>query len=155
VARDHSVRIKFNPVKGVLNGKRIVVVDDSIVRGTTFKKLSKLLRSVGAKEIHLRVSSPPIISPCFYGMDFPTREELMASYRSVDEIRQFIEVDSLGYLSLEGLLSSVPDGTNSYCAACFSGKYPTELPKDFSKSCLENATPNSHFIDAFSLRYKK
>ena len=155
VTREHSVRIKFNPVKGVLEGKKIVVVEDSIVRGTTFKKITKLLRSAGAKEIHLRVSSPPIISPCFYGMDFPTRDELMASHRSVEEIRQFIEVDSLGYLSLKGLLKSVPDENRSYCAACFSGYYPTALPVDFTKSCLESATPNSHFIDALSLRYGK
>ena len=114
VTREHSVRIKFNPVRGVLEGKRIVVVEDSIVRGTTFKKITKLLRSVGAKEVHLRVSSPPIISPCFYGMDFPTREELMATHRSIEEIRKFIEIDSLGYLSLDGLLKSVPSEDNSY-----------------------------------------
>lgn len=154
VTRDHSVRIKFNPVKGVLDGKRVVVVDDSIVRGTTFKKLAVLLRDAGVKEIHLRVSSPPIISPCFYGMDFPTREELMASHMSVEEIRDFIGIDSLGYLSLEGLLQSVPNHDRQYCHACFSAKYPTELPGDFQKSCLENATPNAHFIDAMSLRYK-
>ena len=155
VTREHSVRIKFNPVKSMLEGKRIVVVDDSIVRGTTFKKLAKLLRDAGVKEIHLRVSSPPIKSPCFYGMDFPTREELMASHRTVEEIRTFIGVDTLGYLSLEGLMNSVPNSGNSYCHACFSSEYPTELPGDFTKSCLENATPNAHFIDALSLRYKR
>jgi len=155
VTREHSVRIKFNPVRGVLKGKKVVVVEDSIVRGTTFKKIAKLLRNTGVKEIHLRVSSPPIISPCFYGMDFPTREELMASHRSVEEIKRFIDVDSLGYLSLDGLVKSVPNGDNSYCTACFSGNYPTELPEEFTKSCLENATPNSHFIDALSLRYNK
>ena len=155
VTREHSVRIKFNPVKGVLEGKRVIVVEDSIVRGTTFKKIVKLLRSAGTKEIHLRVSSPPIISPCFYGMDFPTREELMASHRSIEEIRKCIDIDSLGYLSLEGLIKSVPDEDNSYCTACFSANYPTKLPCNFSKSCLENATPNSHLFDALSLRYNK
>jgi hypothetical protein len=114
-----------------------------------------LLRNAGVKEIHLRVSSPPIISPCFYGMDFPTREELMASSRSVEEIRRFIDVDSLGYLSLPGLLKSVPNGSVNYCHSCFSGAYPTEIPPDLKKSCLESATPNSHIIDALSLRYEK
>jgi len=155
VTREHSVRIKFNPVRGVLEGKRIVVVEDSIVRGTTFRKIAKLLRSAGAKEIHLRVSSPPIISPCFYGMDFPTREELMASHRNIEEIRKFMGIDSLGYLSLDGLIKSVPYEDNSYCTACFSADYPTKLPGNFAKSCLENATPHSHFFDAFSLRYNK
>jgi amidophosphoribosyltransferase len=155
VTRDARARIKFNPVRGVLEGKRVVVVEDSIVRGTTFKKITRLLRNAGVKEIHLRVSSPPIISPCFYGMDFPTREELMASSRSVEEIRKFIDVDSLGYLSLPGLLKSVPNGTVNYCHSCFSGAYPTEIPPDLKKSCLESATPNSHIIDAMSLRYEK
>ncbi len=154
VTREHSVRIKFNPVRGIIEGKKIVVVEDSIVRGTTFKKIAKLLRGAGANEIHLRVSSPPIISPCFYGRNFTNREALLASHRSVEEIRKFIDVDSLGYLSIEGLLKSVPNKDNSYCTACFSAKYPTELSANITKSCLEDATPNSHFIDAFSLRYK-
>lgn len=155
VTRDAKVRIKFNPVRGVLEGKRVIVVEDSIVRGTTFKKITTLLRSAGAKEIHLRVSSPPIVHPCFYGMDFPTREELLASKWSIEDIRQFMGVDTLGYLSLEGLKKSVPNGRNHYCAACFSGEYPTSIPADLKKSCLECATPNSHIIDAFSLRYEK
>jgi len=154
VTRDAKVRIKFNPVRGVLEGKRIVVVEDSIVRGTTFRKITKLLRGAGVKEIHLRVSSPPIIAPCFYGMDFPTREELLASSMSVSEIAQFMGVDSLGYLSLEGLLKSVPDKGNTYCDACFSGNYPTSLPDDLKKSCLEDATSNAHLVDALSLRYE-
>ncbi len=154
VTRNASVRIKFNPVRGVLEGKKVVVVEDSVVRGTTFRKITRLLRGAGAKEIHLRISSPPIISPCFYGMDFPTSEELLASNMSVEEIRQHMDVNTIGYLSLEGLLKSVPDGDNSYCTACFSGKYPTHLPETVTKSCLENATPNSHFIDALSLRYE-
>jgi len=154
VTREAKVRIKFNPVRGVLEGKKVVVVEDSIVRGTTFKKINNILRGAGVKEIHLRVSSPPIISPCFYGMDFPTREELLASSMSVEEIRQFMGVDTLGYLSLEGLHRSVPDKGNTYCDACFSGNYPTNLPPDLTKSCLEDATPNSHLIDALSLRYR-
>ena len=154
VTRDAKVRIKFNPVRGVLEGKRVIVVEDSIVRGTTFKKITRLLRKAGAKEVHLRVSSPPITSPCFYGMDFPTREELMASSMSVEEIRRFMGVDTLGYLSLDGLIKSVPNEGNTYCDACFSGNYPTKLPPDLTKSCIELATPNSHLIDALSLRYK-
>jgi amidophosphoribosyltransferase len=154
VTRDHSVRIKFNPVRGVIEGKRIVVVEDSIVRGTTFKKITRLLKSVGAKEIHLRVSSPPVIAPCYYGMDFPTREELLASKMSVEDIRQYLGVDSLGYLSLDGLKQCVPNGESSYCDACFSDNYPTVITKDVTKSCLENATANSHLIDAQSLRYE-
>ncbi len=154
VTREHSVRIKFNPVRGVLEGRRVLVVDDSLVRGTTFKKIAKMLRSAGAKEIHLRISSPPVVSPCYYGMDFPTREELMASHRSVEEIRKYIDVDTLGYISLEGLHASVPNKENTYCDACFSSEYPTELPKLITKGCLENMTPNAHFVDALSLRYK-
>ncbi len=154
VTRDAKVRIKFNPVRGVLEGKRIVVVEDSIVRGTTFKKITRLLRGAGVKEIHLRVSSPPIMAPCFYGMDFPTREELLASSMSVEEIARFMGVDTLGYLSLEGLLDSVPNKGNSYCDACFSGNYPVEPPQDLKKSCLEDATANAHLVDALSLRYE-
>lgn len=155
VMREHSVRIKFNAVKGVIEGKRIAVVDDSVVRGTTFKKLTGLLRNAGAKEVHLRVSSPPIISPCYYGMDFPTREELLASSKSVEEIRRFLNIDSIGYLSLEGLLMSMPDGGASYCHACFSGEYPTDLPATITKTSLEDDAAHSHIIDALSLRYGK
>jgi len=127
--RNLDVRIKFNPVRGVLEGRRVCVVDDSIVRGTTSRKLAKLLYDAGAKEVHLRISSPPIVSPCFYGIDMPTKDELIGGQLSVEEIRKFLGVDSLGYLSLEGMLSmhSLPDG--SFCTACFSGKYPTQLEK--------------------------
>jgi len=125
--RDLDVKIKFNPVKGVLKGKRVVVVDDSIVRGTTSRKLVKMLYEAGAKEVHMRISCPPIISPCFYGIDMPTRKELIASQFTVEQIRKHLEVDTLGYLSLEGMLSmnSLPD--NDFCVACFSGKYPTPI----------------------------
>ncbi len=136
--RDLDVKVKFNPVKGVLKGNRIIVVDDSIVRGTTSKKLVKLIRDAGAKEVHFRVSSPPIISPCFFGIDMPTRQELIASRMSVDKIEKYLEVDSLRYLSLEGMLSisSLPD--TSFCASCFSGNYPIKTPKINGKYRLHN-----------------
>jgi amidophosphoribosyltransferase len=124
--RDLGVRIKFNPVKGVLKGKKVVVVDDSIVRGTTMKKIVSLLRTAEPAELHLRISSPPIISPCFYGIDMPTKKELIASEKKVDDIRRYLEVDSLGYLSIEGLLSSMGETRSNFCAACFNGEYPVE-----------------------------
>lgn len=122
--RDSNVRIKFNPVKGVLDGRRVVLVEDSIVRGTTLKHLVRMLRKAGAKEVHVRVSSPPIISPCYYGMDFPTKRELIAANMSVEEIKNYIEADSLEYLSIDGLLKSVPHEKGGYCTACFTGRYP-------------------------------
>jgi amidophosphoribosyltransferase len=122
--RDFNVRIKFNPVQGVLNGRRIVLVEDSIVRGTTLRHLVRMLRKAGAKEVHVRVSSPPIISPCYYGMDFPTKDELIAANKSIEEIKNYLEVDSLEYLSIDGLLKSVPHEKGGYCTACFTGKYP-------------------------------
>ncbi|MCI0405621.1 MAG: amidophosphoribosyltransferase [candidate division Zixibacteria bacterium] len=125
--RDLDVRIKFNPVKGVLKDKRVVIVDDSIVRGTTSKKLVGMVRDAGAKEVHFRVSAPPIISPCFYGIDMPTKEELIGSSRTVEEIRKYLGADSLGYLSIEGMLSMPSLPKESFCVACFSGKYPTKI----------------------------
>ena len=130
-------RIKFNPVRGALKDKRVVVVDDSIVRGTTSKKLIKMLRNAGAKEVHFRVSSPPITSPCFYGIDMPTREELIASSQTVEQIRKFLDVDSLGYLSLNGMLSPHSLEGKDFCAACFSGKYPTKIENNCGKHVLE------------------
>ncbi len=126
--RDFKVRVKFNPVKGVLKGKSVVIVDDSIVRGTTMKKIIRLIKTAEPKEIHLRISSPPIVCPCFYGIDMPTKQELIATSGSVEDICSYLEVDSLGYLSNEGMLSVVPDAENSFCAACFNGDYPTALP---------------------------
>lgn len=139
--RDLDVKVKFNPVKGVLKGRRVVVVDDSIVRGTTSKKLVKLIRDAGAREIHFRVSAPPIISPCFFGIDMPTKRELIASYMSVEEIEKYLEVDSLRYLSLKGMLSmpSLPDTT--FCSSCFSGKYPINIPPINGKDRLEIESP--------------
>ncbi|MBC8181223.1 amidophosphoribosyltransferase [candidate division KSB1 bacterium] len=122
--RDFNVRIKFNTVKGVLKNKRIVLIEDSIVRGTTLKHLVRMVRNAGAEEIHVRVSSPPILYPCYYGMDFPTKEELIASCMTIEKMRKYLEVDSLHYLSLDGLLNSVPQKNCSYCTACFSGEYP-------------------------------
>jgi len=135
--RDLDVKVKFNPVKGVLKGKRVVIVDDSIVRGTTSKKLTKLIRSAGAKTIHLRLSSPPITSPCFFGIDMPTREELIASSKKVAEIQEYLEVDSLGYLSIEGMRSMPSLPNDSFCVSCFSGKYPLHLEKNNGKFHLE------------------
>ncbi len=130
--RNLDVKVKFNPVTGVLKGKRVVVVEDSIVRGTTLKQLVRLIRSAGAEEVHVRVSSPPIISPCFYGIDISSRGELIASSHCVEETCRHIEADSLAYLSVEGMLSAVPGG-DLHCTACFTGKYPTEIPQNFIK----------------------
>jgi len=123
-SRDLDVRIKYNPVAGVLKGKKVVVVDDSIVRGTTSRKLVRMLRRAGAKEVHLRVSSPPIRYPCFYGIDTPTKEELIASKWDVERIREHLGADSLGYLSIEGMLSCPSLPPIGFCTACFNGDYP-------------------------------
>lgn len=121
--RDLDVRIKFNPIRGVLNDRRVVLVDDSLVRGTTSKKLVKMIRDAGAKEVHVRISSPPVVSPCFYGIDMPTKAELIGSNRNVEAIRKYLDADSLGYLSIEGMLGleALPD--EGFCRACFTGKY--------------------------------
>ncbi|MBN1930751.1 MAG: amidophosphoribosyltransferase [Desulfobacterales bacterium] len=130
--RDLDVKIKFNPVTGVLRGKRIVVVEDSIVRGTTLKKLVRLLRTAGAAEIHVRVSSPPVKFPCFYGIDISSRGELIASSSDVESICKHIGADSLAYLSVEGMLDAVPE-RKLHCTACFTGNYPTAVPENFCK----------------------
>ena len=135
--REAKSRIKYNPVEGVIKGRRIVVVEDSIVRGTTFRQINRMLRQAGAKEVHLRISSPPIIHPCFYGMDFPTAEELLASSMSVQEIGHHLGVDSIGYLSRDGMLQSVPYSDADYCHACFSGKYPIPPETRFLKETIE------------------
>ncbi len=135
--REFQARVKFNAVSPVLRGKRVVVVDDSIVRGTTCRTRLKSIRAAGAKEIHMRVSCPPIMHPCFYGIDFPTKKELIACTHSVEEIRKFLEVDSLGYLSLEGLLSAVSGPKKNYCTACYSGKYPLPFGSEADKYILE------------------
>jgi amidophosphoribosyltransferase len=126
--RDAKVKVKYNPVREILDGKKVVMVDDSIVRGTTTKGLVALIRGAGAKEVHMRVSSPPITGPCWYGIDTPDRDQLIAANHSVEEIARMIGVDSLGYLSLEGMLGAVPGGPDGFCHACFSGQYPTQPP---------------------------
>ncbi|HSH44873.1 MAG TPA: amidophosphoribosyltransferase, partial [Longimicrobiales bacterium] len=124
--RDFKVRVKYNPVREVVAGKKVVVVDDSLVRGTTSTGLVRLIREAGATEVHFRVSSPPVRFPCYYGIDLPTREELIGARMSVDQIRQHLDVDSLGYLSLEGMTGAVED-TGPFCHACFSGDYTAPL----------------------------
>jgi len=128
--RDFDVKVKLNPIKKLVKGRRLVVVDDSIVRGTTTKARVNTLKKAGAKEIHLRISCPPIRYPCYYGIDFPTREELIAANHTLAEIKEILNVDSLGYLSLEGMIGSVSGNGNQFCTACFTGKYPVSL-KDY------------------------
>ncbi len=125
--RDFGVKLKLNPVRSLIEGKRVVLVDDSIVRGTTSRKIVRLVRQAGAREVHLRISGPPTISPCYYGVDTPSKEELIASSHSVEEIRRHVEADSIGYLSLEGLRQAVADQNGHYCYACYTAHYPTDL----------------------------
>jgi amidophosphoribosyltransferase len=121
------VRIKLNPVSGILRGQRVVLVDDSVVRGTTSRKIVTLVREAGAKEVHVRISSPPTRHPCHYGIDTPTREELIAAQRDVEGIRAFIGADSLAYLTIDGMLRCVSQEPASYCTACWSGHYPVTV----------------------------
>jgi amidophosphoribosyltransferase len=124
--RDFGVKLKLNPVRTLLEGKRVVLIDDSIVRGTTSRKIVRMIRSAGAREVHMRISCPPTVSPCFYGVDTPSKRELIAANKSVEEIREFIGADSLAYLSLEGMKKACADGEKTtYCAACYTGIYPT------------------------------
>jgi amidophosphoribosyltransferase len=135
--RDFRVRIKLNPLKEVLNGKRVIIVEDSIVRGTTSRMRVKTLRLAGAKELHMRISCPPLKFPCFYGIDFPTKKELVASKHDIAWIRDFIGADSLEYLSLEGMLNSMPLPKENFCTACYTGKYPVNHARYLSKNILE------------------
>jgi amidophosphoribosyltransferase len=128
--RHFGVRVKLNPVRSILQGRRVVLVDDSIVRGTTSRKIVKMVRAAGASEVHMRISCPPTISPCFYGVDTPRRSELIAATHSVEEIRRYIGADSLGYLSLDGLLSAVGPARTSYCTSCYTGDYPVAFPQN-------------------------
>jgi amidophosphoribosyltransferase len=125
--RHFGVRLKLSPVREVLEGKRVVVVDDSLVRGTTSRKIVKMVRDAGAKEVHLRISAPPTRWPCFYGIDTPSRSELIASNHSIDEIARYITCDTIGYLSVEGLHRSISG--KGYCDACFTGDYPVAFSK--------------------------
>jgi amidophosphoribosyltransferase len=128
--RTAKVKIKFNPVREVLEGKRVVVVDDSLVRGTTSKGLVQMIRAAGAREVHFRVASPPITGPCYYGIDTPTKSELIASSHSIEDIRRHLGVETLGYLSLEGMLRAAGGDASGFCHACFSGQYPTPIPDE-------------------------
>ena len=125
--RDFGVKLKLNPVRHLIEGKRVILVDDSIVRGTTSRKIVRMVRSAGAKEVHLRISCPPTVSPCFYGVDTPVESELIAANSTLEEIRKYVEADTLGYLSLGSLRQAVADTDCSYCYACYTGNYPTEL----------------------------
>ncbi len=131
--RVQKVKVKYNAVREVLEGKSVVMVDDSMVRGTTTRGLVSMIRAAGAREIHMRIASPPVTGPCYYGIDMPSREELIAANLTVDEIAQRVGVDSLGFLSLEGMLHAVPGGPHGFCHACFSGDYPTPPPTDPDK----------------------
>jgi len=135
--RDFNVKVKLNPIRDLLKNKKIVIIEDSIVRGTTSRVRVRALREAGAKEIHMRVSCPPLISPCYYGIDFPTKKELIASRHSIEEIRKFIGLDSLKYLSLEGMLKSMALPKEDFCTACFNQKYPEKINKCFTKKGLE------------------
>ncbi len=125
--RSFGVRLKLNPVKDLINGKKIVLIDDSIVRGTTSKKIVEMVREAGAKEVHMRISCPPTISPCYYGVDTPRKADLIAAQMTVEEVCRFIEADSLGYLSLEGMLGAIGFEDKTSCVACWNGKYPTKI----------------------------
>ena len=136
--RERGVQLKYNPLRDVIQGKRVIVVDDSIVRGTTTPRVVKMLRDAGATEVHMRITSPPITHPCFYGVDMATRGELIAANKSEDEIRDHIDADSLGYLSLEGTIAATGLPNGRHCTACFSGQYPSEVPLQFDKFTLES-----------------
>jgi amidophosphoribosyltransferase len=135
--RDRGVKLKLNPLPDSIRGKRLVVVDDSIVRGTTTRQTVQVLREAGATEIHLRITCPPIAWPCFYGIDMSTRHELVASDLTVDEIRAFVGADSLGYLSLDGLVEASGGMREGFCRACFDGEYPVDVPERAGKFVLE------------------
>lgn len=128
--RHFGVKVKLNPVRSILEGKRVILVDDSLVRGTTSRKIVGMVRAAGAREVHVRISCPPTISPCFYGVDTPRRSELIAATHTLDEIRDFLEADSLGYLSYDGLMAAVGTGNTGYCSSCYTGQYPVEFPRD-------------------------
>jgi amidophosphoribosyltransferase len=128
--RHFSVKVKLNPVRSILDGKRVVLIDDSIVRGTTSRKIVKMVKAAGAKEVHLRISCPPTVSPCFYGVDTPNRTELIAATHTLEQIRKYVEADSLAYLSIDGLRQAVGERQTSYCTSCYTGVYPVAFPRD-------------------------
>jgi len=128
--RHFSVRVKLNPVRSILEGRRVVLLDDSIVRGTTSRKIVRMVRAAGAREVHLRISCPPTVSPCFYGVDTPNRSELIAATHTLEEIRKYVDADSVAYLSLNGLKAAVGSDQGSYCTSCYTGVYPVAFPRD-------------------------
>jgi amidophosphoribosyltransferase len=133
-AREDSVRRKLNPLRENIEGKRIVVVDDTIVRGTTQKAVVKMLREAGAREVHLRISCPPVTWPCFYGIDIPNRSELIAAESTIADLESFLNVDSLAYLSLENLITAIDAPGAGFCSACLTGNYPAPVPLSFTES---------------------
>ena len=137
--RSLGVRMKLNPLRDTINGNRLVVVDDSIVRGTTTRAMVKMLREAGAKEIHMRISSPPYRWPCFYGMDTGTRSELLAANLTVQEIQDYLDVDSLAYLTLDNLLEATGTNNAGFCSACLTGDYPVDVPVNLTKKILEES----------------
>ncbi len=134
--RQLGIRLKLNPLREIIEGKRIVVVDDSIVRGNTQRAIVRMLREAGAREIHVRISSPPVKWPCYYGIDFATKAELIANGLEVEEIRRSIGADSLGYVSLDGLIAATQVASDRLCSACFTGQYPIRIPEDMSEGKL-------------------
>jgi amidophosphoribosyltransferase len=141
--RQQGIRLKLNPMKHALTGKRIVVVDDSIVRGNTTRKLVALLREAGATEVHMRITSPPVAWPCFYGIDTDTQEQLIGAVKTVEEIREHIGADSLAYLSVDDMVAATGSPADAYCLACFTGDYPIEIPDSVRKGkmALESSAP--------------
>jgi amidophosphoribosyltransferase len=136
-----GVRMKLNPLRENIEGRRLVVVDDSIVRGTTTRAMVQMLRDAGAAEVHLRVSSPPYRWPCFYGMDTGARSELLAANMEVEEIRDYLDVDTLAYLTLDGLVTAIGAPDAGFCTACLTGEYPVEIPPSAGKGVLDDAAP--------------
>lgn len=134
--REHGIKMKLNPLKDVLAGKRIIIIDDSIVRGTTSRKIVRALRDAGAKEVHMKISSPPVTHPCFYGIDTDSQDHLIAATKTVNDIAQQIEVDTLTYLSQEGMLKVTNENPQNFCTACFNGNYPIDIPEDVKRSKL-------------------
>jgi amidophosphoribosyltransferase len=128
--RHFGVRVKLNPVRSLLENQRVVLIDDSIVRGTTSRKIVKMMKAAGAREVHVRISCPPTVSPCFYGVDTPQRSELIAATHTIPEIQKYLEADSLAYLSMDGLLAAVGPRQSSYCTSCYTGEYPVEFPRN-------------------------
>jgi amidophosphoribosyltransferase len=151
--RHFGVKIKFNPVVGLLRGKRVVLIEDSLVRGTTLCKVIPMLRQAGAREVHMRIAAPPTTSSCFYGIDTPTREELLASHQSVEEIRKYITADSLAYLSWDGLYSFLGNSAREgFCDACFTGNYPVEIPRDRAPHQLHLFEAADHHLNDSAMR---